>query len=390
MSANAGASIIMTIAPPKAYGATLAKLIESYSYVDGAAKAAVVAEALRERSDLRVIGVLDGGRFDRVLDRERFFSALGRPYGWDILSKEPVSSFSAEVRTFGWHENIFSVAERLRQELKDGAESYYGVSGADGGFGGVFSSRSLLLYLALLSQKDVEMAGALQERLVNPRMSFDDGRFAFRAYSRAAKGMGGDFYFSKPIGRSRSFVALGDVSGKGAAASIVTSLLWGMFRMFDFRRGLKALLLDINEAIVQTFHLERHLTGVFMVWDFEAMNASIADMGHGLYFLVRAGRYRRLRLPAVNLPLGIEPELDIRLFRFPIMSGDIFCAYTDGLVEQRNPEGAELGSDIIEELVTIENSSPEAVLDTVSKILDRFRANMPQTDDATWIQVEVK
>jgi len=374
----------------KAHGSCVARIIESQAFVDGDERAKDLAEALRGTSRLRVLGVVAEGKFLGVLDRDAFFSALGPPYGWDILSKETAASFAAEVRAFHEHENVFAVAAAIKDDLEAGVDEYYGVLAEDGAFRGIFSVRSMLMYLASLSQKDIRMAGALQERLVKPRWSSETERFSFRAYSRSAQGMGGDFYFAKVIGRQRHFIAIGDVSGKGASASIVTSLLWGMLRTYDFRLGLKNLLKEVNEAVVQTFQLERHLTGVFMVWDFEAMTASIADMGHGMHFLVREGRYRRLSLPQVNLPLGIEPGLDARIFRLPVRSGDIFCAYTDGLVEQRNPDGAELGAEIIEELVMVENSSPADILDAVARILDRFRAHMPQTDDATWIQVEVK
>jgi phosphoserine phosphatase RsbU/P len=387
----AGESAIVLMAEAsKAQGACVARIIESPAFVDGRASAKDLASALRGEPQLRVLGVIEDGAFSGVLDRDAFFTALGRPYGWDILSKETAASFAAPVRTFREHENVFSVAAAIKEDIEGGIEEYYGVLSDGGAFRGVFSVRAMLLYLAQLSQKDIEMAGTLQERLVSPRHTTEDERYNFRAYSRAAKGMGGDFYFHKRIGRQRFFVAVGDVSGKGAAASIVTSLLWGMFRMFDFRRGMKALLSEINEAIVQTFHLERHLTGIFMVWDFEAMNASIADMGHGMCFLIRDGRLRRLDFPAANFPLGIEPSLEPSVFRLPIKKGDIFCAYTDGLVEQRNPDGTELGVDTLAELVLVENSSPTEILDTISRILDRFRVHMPQTDDATWIQIEVK
>jgi sigma-B regulation protein RsbU (phosphoserine phosphatase) len=385
-----GTSPITRADPRRVYGACVARIIEGAEYVEGNVPAKDVAGALRERPEIHVLGVMGEGGLLGVLDREAFFASLGRPYGWDILAKEPISAFASEVRTFGENENIFAVAAELRGDLEAGVEDFYGVIGDGGSYRGVFSGRSVLFYLASLTQKDMEMAGAFQERLVKPRYSSETDRFSFRAYSRAAHGMGGDFYFAKTIGRQRHFIAIGDVSGKGASASIVTSLLWGMFRTFDFRLGLKALLREVNDAVVQTFHLERHLTGVFMVWDFEAMNASIADMGHGMRFLIREGRYLELKLPQANLPLGIDPDIEARVFRFPVRSGDIFCAYTDGLVEQRNPDGEELGSELIEELAMIGTHSPEDILDAISRILDGFRVHMPQTDDATWIQIEVK
>jgi sigma-B regulation protein RsbU (phosphoserine phosphatase) len=391
---------IQAVPAPAVYGASLYRVAESYYYVDAAARVDKIAEAFKRNPSIHVVGVVSGGstlsagapegEFIGVLVRENFFGMLGRPFGWDVLSKDSIQSFILEARLFNYQENIFMVASELKGELEGREVLYYGITDEAGRFKGVFSSKALLLYLAVLSQKDMEMAGLLQERLVHPSTIIEGKHFNFRAFSRAAKGMGGDFYFQKKIAKKTYFIAVGDVSGKGASASIVTSLLWGMLTVYDFGRGLRAFLREVNAAIIRTFCLERHLTGIFMVWDFERGEVKIADMGHGLCFLVRDGFFKKLIMPVMNYPLGIEQEIEPKIFKLKVKPGDLFCAYTDGLVEQRDSAGKELGDEVITELAVFENQDPAGMHQSVTGMLDRYRGDTPQSDDATWVQVEVK
>jgi sigma-B regulation protein RsbU (phosphoserine phosphatase) len=106
------------------------------------------------------------------------------------------------------------------------------------------------------------------------------------SYSKAQKGVGGDFIYHRTLAKDRQFVALCDVSGKGVAASMVTTLLWGIMETYDFTRGLKAFLRDLNQAVIKAFHLEKYLTGLFLVYNPKTQQVKIADMGHSLAFLL--------------------------------------------------------------------------------------------------------
>src|SRR6185369_14741718 len=152
--------------------------------------------------------------------------------------------------------------------------------------------------------------------------------------------------------------ALGDVSGKGVAASVLTSLLWGVLQFYDYRKGLKRLLAQVNEALIRTFHLEKYLTGVFTIFDPVTRELTLADMGHGHSWLVRGGKARPLRFQGpsgasgMNLPLGIDLGLEPQVYRLKLRPGDLLCLYTDGLTEQESPAGQEFSETTVVHLAT--------------------------------------
>lgn len=260
---------------------------------------------------------------------------------------------------------------------------------AEGRFTGIFTSKDLLTWLSRMTQEDIALAGQLQVRLV-PLRSGESGLGWFtQAFSHSAKGLGGDFYHVIPLGGQKVFVALGDVSGKGVAASILTSLLWGVLRFYDFRKGLKRLLLQVNEALIHTFHLEKYLTGIFLTYDAENRELTLADMGHGHSFLVRQGKIRPLRFPNMNLPLGIDLGLEPTLYRLRLQPGDLVCLYTDGLTEQVSAEGHEFGDASVWRLASAPGN-PQALPETLLAALAAHQGAVPRLDDVSWLQLLVE
>jgi serine phosphatase RsbU (regulator of sigma subunit) len=82
-----------------------------------------------------------------------------------------------------------------------------------------------------------------------------DLRVLVNAWSSAVKGVGGDFYCIKRVNEDKFFASICDVSGKGIAASLVVSMVWGFLGAYNMMNGLKPMLVKLNASMVQTFHL---------------------------------------------------------------------------------------------------------------------------------------
>jgi sigma-B regulation protein RsbU (phosphoserine phosphatase) len=243
-----------------------------------------------------------------------------------------------------------------------------------------------------MTQDDIELAGRLQERLMGGEGVSDTlrpGRGRVEAWSRAAKGVGGDFYFTKELPDGKLFLALCDVSGKGVAASLIVSMVWGMLKMFDYNRGLHELLVGLNEAIVATFHLEKYLTGIFMIYDPPERHLHCADMGHSHAVLFRAGMPRSMKGPQGNLPLGIEATLDPSVCPYQLEAGDVLLIYSDGLTEQENGQGTEFGESRLVSTAAEALACGEHLRDAIPSALDAHRGGTPQQDDMSFLSLFV-
>jgi sigma-B regulation protein RsbU (phosphoserine phosphatase) len=388
--------ILPSARPEKIYGSSLLKVAEAFEWVPADFRVTDLAEAFQAQEDRMVVGVCGpDGRVLGIVSRVHLFNLLGKPFGREILSRKPVSEVCQTVETFDMNTNLFQAAERLQSSMDRSVLHHYLLTDADGRFRGIFSSKDLLAYLSKITQEDIHLAAQLQERLVKGRLGEAGEGWAVEAFSQSAKGLGGDFYHVMPLPDGRLFLALGDVSGKGVAASVLTSLLWGVLQFYDYRKGLKKLLAQVNEALIRTFHLEKYLTGIFLIFDPRTRELTLADMGHGHAWLVRGGRARPLRFTGpsgssgMNLPLGIDLGLDPQVFRIRLQADDLACFYTDGLTEQENEAGVEFGETTVVRTACRfgdrANDLPEALMSRLAA----HQGSVPRLDDVTWLQLKV-
>lgn len=390
-------SAFSSVRPEKIYGSSLLRVAETFEYVVAADRIATVAELFQAHPDQMAVGVCDAeGRAKGLVTRVHLFNLLGKPYGREVLHRKPVADILEVVESFDMNANLFQTAEHLQASMDRSVLHYYLLHDADGRFRGIFSSKDLLAYLSKITQEDIHLAGQLQERLVKGRTSEKGEGWSVEAFSQSAKGLGGDFYHVMPLADGRVFVALGDVSGKGVAASVLTSLLWGVLQFFDYRKGLKRLLAQVNEALIRTFHLEKYLTGVFLLFDPATRHLTMADMGHGHSWIIRQGKARPLRFEGpsgssgMNLPLGIDLGLEPQVFRLKLQAGDLVCLYTDGLTEQENEAGEELGETAVVRLACRHSDAPDALPESLLHRLSRHQGPVPRLDDVTWLQLRVE
>jgi sigma-B regulation protein RsbU (phosphoserine phosphatase) len=380
---------------PKARGAVLERVDEVRMYSSSAIHAAKyfhfahsdalvleLADEFQEEQGLPAVAVVDGGgKVLGIVRKEKLFGLLGKPFGRDVLAKSAVSEIVEVVPSFDAHADLFAVAETM---LPNGGD-YCLLLGPGDRFLGVLASQDLANYLSRMTQEDIELAGKLQERL----MGLEGAGDKVEAWSRPAKGVGGDFYFTKKLPDEKLFLALCDVSGKGVAASIIVSMVWGMLTMFDYGRGLRELVIGINESIIATFHLEKYLTGIFLIYDAAESRLLCADMGHSHAVLFRSGKPRSLKGPRGNLPVGVEAELDPAIYPYKLMPGDELLVYSDGLIEQEDGAGNEFGERRLIGTAASALARGESLRVSIPGALDLHRGATPQQDDMSFLLMSV-
>jgi sigma-B regulation protein RsbU (phosphoserine phosphatase) len=303
------------------------------------------------------------------------------------MGKRPVREISEEVPVFPGDANIFTVSQFLSAAFKGGTlemgNSFMILTGPGGVFTGMLSFQDLSNYFVDMTNGDIAMASLLQERFLAGADDVSDKVAGVNAWSLPAKGVGGDFYFIKNLGENRFFAALCDVSGKGIAASLVVSMAWGFLRAHTIRGGLADLIGHLNVSIVSTFHMEKYLTGFFMIYDADERHLQFADMGHSHTVLLRDKTFHTLERTRVNLPIGLDPAIKPALFRIGIQPGDALLIYTDGITEQDNSGGEEFGDERLLQLVLQSRAEGKDLDALLVPALEDFRQNTPQRDDMT-------
>lgn len=370
--------------PVKVYGSSALLAARHFDCVSCEARTLELADGMRSLPSVEVVAVLDrDSRPLGIIQRERLFALLGKPFGREVLGRTAVSELAERVPLLDVNENVFSAAGAE----PEGMAEYRVLVSADGCFRGLLSSRDLSDYLSRMTRDDIELAGDIQSRLEECNEAIDGDGLSFEAWSRAARGVGGDFWFTRRLDDGTVFFCLCDVSGKGVAASLVVSMVYGMLLMYDYGKGLPALLSGLNESIIATFRLERYLTGFFAILDPRRGTLAVADMGHSHAIILRGGRGMRLRGKARNMPIGISPQLSPQIETWRLLSGDSLLVYSDGLVEQEGPGGREFGEARLSMAFASAIEAGGAVAEALPFAVDAHRGGLPQQDDMSFVYV---
>ncbi|MEE1938272.1 SpoIIE family protein phosphatase [Streptomyces sp. TRM 70361] len=227
----------------------------------------------------------------------------------------------------------------------------------------------------------VQLARTLQRSLLPPVLPEVPGaEVAAHYHPASADEVGGDFYDLFPLADGRWGFFLGDVSGKGAEAAIVTSLTRYSLRAAAVHdpdpsrvlTALNTLLLHQNDSS----HDPRHCTvvhGVLAPGE-HGCSLTLASGGHPPALLLRAdGTADYLYTPGGQL-VGALPEARFTTVETRLRPGDTLLLYTDGLTEARTDEdrgryGEEALLDFAGELAPA--GAPAAVA-AVTRLLDGF------------------
>lgn len=377
---------IQQLALRKSNNQSIVRLTSSVFYVHKDTRIFDVQDALRNTTNLQALAVVDDAlRAQGIIVRRDFFAVMARPYAQDVFKNHPVSEVMSNVRTFRDDENLFTVAEDIDADMRSPGINYYLLVGDDEGFRGIFSSQDMLVYLSQITQNDIALARKLQSRIVKEREFIVGNHLEIVSTSRTAKGVGGDFYEIREYAPGRWMVAMCDVSGKGVAASIITSVLWGMMSLYDFTNGLVPFIRELNNYLVRTFETEKFVTAVFLDYDEASGRVTVCDMGHSHFYLFRDNELKHINTNQSNLPIGIVPDIEPNVDDFSPRQDDVLFVLTDGLIEQEDIEGREYDMNRVASVFQQYADQPVEVMgDRLLEDFNKFRGKRNLSDDVTY------
>jgi sigma-B regulation protein RsbU (phosphoserine phosphatase) len=178
------------------------------------------------------------------------------------------------------------------------------------------------------------------------------------------------------------FFALGDVSGKGVAASFLMAHLNALFRTLNATDMPLQRVVERANSIFSDSTTTSHYATLVCGWASSTGEVTLANAGHVLPLLARGGQVTPI--DSTGLPVGIFGDSAYELQRFRLEPGDTLFLYSDGLSESTDASGAEYGEEGIARLLAASHALPPPEL--AAAVLDdaaRFRGETPATDDLT-------
>jgi sigma-B regulation protein RsbU (phosphoserine phosphatase) len=198
--------------------------------------------------------------------------------------------------------------------------------------------------------------------------------------------VGGDFYDAFAIDGTRWGVLLGDVSGKGATAGALTTLIRYTVRtLAQAHREPSEVLHRLNAILLRDLADEQFCTLVYAVAEPTPQGLSLVMClgGHHQPLLRQLdGSVAPVGDPGTAPGLTEDPTLtDCAITMRP---GEQLCLFTDGLVEARH-EGDFFGVERVERLLAHRHEGPQSAADALGCALHRFQTGAPSDDVAVLV-----
>lgn len=276
------------------------------------------------------------------------------------------------------------------------------------------SIRDLLHVSAEKQRLDQEMkiAAQVQSRLF-PRSTPNTALLDFApGICIPARSVSGDYYDFLDVSPQVIGVVVADVCGKGVSAALMMANLQANLRgqvqayqdAFNYKQGqdaaeaqanpIRRLVQQVNQRLTASMMDSSYIT--FFYAEIDQRNATLryTNAGHNPPLLLQAGssgEKKVERLEQGGTVLGLFLDAEYESAEVQLQSGDVLVAFTDGLIEARNPQGEEFGEEqVIQLLIKNAGLSATGIEQCMLSAVKDWTNGADQEDDLTLVIFKVK
>jgi phosphoserine phosphatase RsbU/P len=238
-------------------------------------------------------------------------------------------------------------------------------------------------------ERDLAMARELQFRLL-PQSRPKLVNLEIAAKFSPARAIGGDLYDFLEYSNSRTAIAIGDISGKGAPAAIYAALVSGILRSHaPMEPGPAEMLSAVNYSLAERRIEGQFVSLIYALWDDENRTLQVANSGLPRPVYCHKGKTQLIE--ATGLPLGLFDDAEYDEFIFQAEPEDVFVFFSDGILDATNKAGDLFGRTRLEKVVAeCSHNSAESMVKSVFKAATEHAKGVETFDDQTVVAIKVK
>ena len=238
-------------------------------------------------------------------------------------------------------------------------------------------------------ERDLAMARELQFRLLpqaRPKMN----NLEIAAKFSPARAIGGDLYDFLSYSNSRTAIAIGDISGKGAPAAIYAALVSGILRSHAPMEPAPAeMLAAVNYSLAERRIDGQFVSLIYAVWDDANLTLQVSNSGLPRPVYCHKGKTQLIE--ATGLPLGLFDDAEYDEFTFQAEPDDVFVFFSDGILDATNKAGDLFGRTRLENIIAeCAESSAESMVKSIFKAAAEHASGVETFDDETVVAIKVK
>jgi sigma-B regulation protein RsbU (phosphoserine phosphatase) len=263
-------------------------------------------------------------------------------------------------------------------------------------------------------RRELALAAEVQQRLFPARPPASTAA-ELAGFCQPARGVGGDYYDFLTFGNNQIGIAVADVSGKGISAALLMSNVQASLRSQALAHNspgphgtLADLVAAMNRLLCASTGTASYVTFFYGQFDERTQQLTYVNAGHNPPLLIRDGgaraepvgqraqggvngAHRNLRLDKGGMVVGLFEDVGYEEETIQLRTGDLLCAYTDGVTEAINAAGDEFGEARLQEILTASATLPAAkIRDEIVRHGQAWCMGVPQHDDLTFVILKVK
>jgi sigma-B regulation protein RsbU (phosphoserine phosphatase) len=245
------------------------------------------------------------------------------------------------------------------------------------------------LYRQSLEQARIEhelrIAAEIQRALLPPGRHVGP-YYEVMATSLPSRSIGGDFFdFIARVDGSCGF-AVGDVSGKGPAAALLTAKIQGLLGAGSDTGTPAEIMSTVNRGLTRRAVESKYAT-LFSATLTSAGLLTFCNAGHNPPIVFGTGGLRTLQTG--NMPVGMFDFAQYSDATETLAANDVLVIYSDGVTEALNVDGDEFGEERLVSIVSAHHSQDAAaILTAIVHGVQAFARGAAQHDDVTAMVVK--
>ncbi len=245
-------------------------------------------------------------------------------------------------------------------------------------------------------ESELRTAKAVQDTLFPEPAEFTNTKISLAGSYQPASECGGDWWFYNTIG-NRIFLWIGDVTGHGVSAALVTSAARAAVSGVESNPDITpaSALSILNKAVYDASKGKKYMSFFVVAIDLKTGICTYSSAAHELPFVIRSlekddpkkFEIKFLPTPATSFLLGQQEVATFSEDTIQLNQGDSLFLYTDGITELTNQNEQQWGDRKVRQALLECAKNTDSAPKFVSKfneLLNNFRQNAEIQDDMTF------
>jgi len=239
---------------------------------------------------------------------------------------------------------------------------------------------------------ELDLAREIQMSIVKKTFPPFPNRPEFDIYAviEPAKEVGGDFYDFFFVDDVNLFFIIGDVSGKGAPASLYMAITRTLVRAKATARLKPDRLLNrVNQDLCQDNESLMFVTIFCGILNTQTGEILYGNAGHNPPLIVSNGSEAVYLETTEGTVVGIKKDVEFQLERLILNPGDILFMYTDGVTEAMNQSNELYSEERLQKAISTNKNVPiQGVVSRLMREINDFSYGVSQSDDICMLVIK--